>query len=668
MQKIKNISRDNTTKRSVPAKPQQVKVRPQSERNVVVSLRRERVWKKHKHSNNNCTGTCSCSCSYVSKDVIDSVIGQNKSEDVIHNYIKTAFQQSKYFNNFPESALTRMCTLFEGVYLDSDYVAFPIGYAKSKKVVIVVDGNLMHDKTNEVLHSANAILFEDAIYNNSKEQIDYSLLPYPDVLLLEADLMSVLRLYNVKSLAEVIMQYEITATLSKVSLFKTFPEKKLQQLAIITNTQRFAANQVVIKEGDKGDCFYIVKSGAIKITVKGVYIRTLQQQEYFGERALLMNELRTATAVAQGETWLYCISKKNFLGNIETNMRNFLMQRLALQDDSVALEDFEFVKELGVGNYGSVSLVTSVKSKNKYAIKAISLKHILYEKLHRNLSLEKAILLQVDHPFIVKLVKCLKDKHNVYFLMEYLKGKELFEVIRDIGLLSKPQAQFYAASIMIAIHYLHKRRFIYRDIKPENIIISQNGYIKLVDFGTAKEIQQDTTNTIIGTPHYMAPEVILGENYSFGVDYWSIAVCLFEFICGGVPFGETSEDPMEIYLSIINNSISFPLHCKDKEFKSLMKGMLNKVPGKRVSELNDVKESGWFKGFQWEELMAMNMEAPYFPEEKVSGSTDNKSEAHMNYKTYIMNQTSKLDGKIEMNGSVTGKQKEMIEKWYNSFC
>ena len=96
--------------------------------------------------------------------------------------------------------------------------------------------------------------------------------------------------------------------------------------------------------------------------------------------------------------------------------------------------------------------------------------------------------------------------------------------------------------------------------------------------------------------------------------------------------------------------------------------MLNKVPGKRVSELNDVKESGWFKGFQWEELMAMNMEAPYFPEEKVSGPTGNKGEAHMNYKTYIMNQTSKLNGKREINGNVTGQQKEMIEKWYNSFC
>jgi serine/threonine protein kinase len=88
--------------------------------------------------------------------------------------------------------------------------------------------------------------------------------------------------------------------------------------------------------------------------------------------------------------------------------------------------------------------------------------------------LERSILLQVEHPFIVKLVRSLSDSNNVYFLMEFIKGKELFDAIRDIGLLNKSQTQFYGASIMIAINYLHKRQFIYRDIKPENIMVNEN--------------------------------------------------------------------------------------------------------------------------------------------------------------------------------------------------
>jgi cGMP-dependent protein kinase len=207
--------------------------------------------------------------------------------------------------------------------------------------------------------------------------------------------------------------------------------------------------------------------------------------------------------------------------------------------------------KLGSGSYGNVSLVKSSKNKFFYAIKNISCKQILYGQLHLNLELERSILVKIDHPFIVKLVKTMKDKNYVYFLMDYIKGKELFDVIRDIGLLNKFQTQFYGASIMLAVQYLHERKFIYRDIKPENIMVLGNGFIKLIDFGTAKAIN-DKTKTIIGTPHYMAPEVILGEGYSFKVDFWSIAICMYEFMCGGVPFGENHEEAMDVYLAIIN--------------------------------------------------------------------------------------------------------------------
>ena len=107
--------------------------------------------------------------------------------------------------------------------------------------------------------------------------------------------------------------------------------------------------------------------------------------------------------------------------------------------------------------------------------------------------------------------------------MEFIKGKELFEVIYDIGLLNKLETQFYSGSLLLVIDYFYERKVVYRNIKPENVMVS--GYLKLIDFGTAKEII-DRTNTIIGTAHYMAPEVILGEGYSFQIDIWSITICM----------------------------------------------------------------------------------------------------------------------------------------------
>jgi cGMP-dependent protein kinase len=313
----------------------------------------------------------------------------------------------------------------------------------------------------------------------------------------------------------------VIESLQKVPLFKNFTLKKLEILSEKIGTEKFENGAKIIIQGEEGSRFYVVKSGKVDIFVNSNYIRTINENEYFGERALFFKEPRSATAIANGKVEIHYLEKENFKANIESNMKEYLMNRLHLQDNTVELKDLDYLSVLGSGNYGSVSLVQNRKSKFCYAIKGIAKKQIDFEQLHKNLELERAILLQIDHPFIVKLVKTLKDTKFVYFLMEHIKGKELFDSIRDIGLLTKPQAQFYSASMMLAVEYLHERKFIYRDIKPENIIVVENGYIKLIDFGTAKIIS-DRTATIIGTPHYMAPEVILGEGYSFPVDYWSI--------------------------------------------------------------------------------------------------------------------------------------------------
>ena len=281
------------------------------------------------------------------------------------------------------------------------------------------------------------------------------------------------------------------------------------------------------------------------------YIRSLNENEYFGERALFFNEKRSATARAKGDCEVFYLEKADFENIIKNDLKEFLLSRLYLQDDTIELNDLIFHNNLGIGSYGIVSLVKNKKNDYFYAIKNISNKQIKSEKLMNSIELEKSILLKIDHPFIVKLVKTLKDEKNIYYLMDYLKGKELFDVIRDIGILNKNEAQFYIGSIMLAVQYLHERKFLFRDIKPENIIVLENGYIKLIDFGTAKEIK-DKTKTIIGTPQYMAPEVILGELYSFEIDFWSIGICLYEFCCGCLPFGENEEDPTNIYVSVLN--------------------------------------------------------------------------------------------------------------------
>ena len=151
-----------------------------------------------------------------------------------------------------------------------------------------------------------------------------------------------------------------------------------------------------------------------------------------------------------------------------------------MEDNTIELKDLDNVKELGSGNFGCVNLVKNKKNKQLYAIKALDLEQIKKENLQACVELEKNVLLKIDHPFIMKMVKYLKNEYYIFFINEYIKGKELWEVIRDIGLLNKEQTQFYGGSILIAIDYLHRQKIIYRDIKPENVMVNVKGYIKII--------------------------------------------------------------------------------------------------------------------------------------------------------------------------------------------
>ena len=195
----------------------------------------------------------------------------------------------------------------------------------------------------------------------------------------------------------------------------------------------------------------------------------------------------------------------------------------------------------------------------------------------------------------------------------------------------------------------------------------------MIDFGTAKEIE-DRTKTIIGTPHYMAPEIIMGGGYSFQVDFWSISICMYEFICGEVPFGEKEEDPMEIYFEIINSHLKFPTNIIpiEKEFKHLMKKMLDKNPSYRLSNFYSIKNHLWFKDFKWDELTNLNLKAPYLPsipyssydfDEKNKPLFDNEKEKFPLYIDYIKN----IKNESQIKENISKEKLLEYKKWVDKF-
>ena len=485
---------------------------------------------------------------------LKNLYGDNYRSVLAVSIIKLAFMNCPHLKKLNLKFLDEIFNLISFKFFEKETEVLKSGEAKNSLIIVTIEGELL-DNTGKVVCQRNNVL-------NGKEIYDEDMSKSPSSIRCRANsFLAILKNSDLKqhfkcSLKMLGEKSSFIEQLRKVNLFKNFTNAKLEALSKKIKVEKVANGKNLITQGEEGTRFYIIKKGQVDIFIKDKenkekYIRTMNENEYLGDRALFFKEPRSATAKAHGDMEAYYLEKDAFESVIEKNLKDYLKDRLYLQDNTVQLNDLIYYMKLGSGSYGNVSLVKSSKNKYFYAIKNISCKQILYNQLHQNLELERSILVKIDHPFIVKLVKTMKDKNYVYFLMDYIKGKELFDVIRDIGLLNKYQTQFYGASIMLAVQYLHERKFIYRDIKPENIMVLGNGYIKLIDFGTAKAIN-DRTKTIIGTPHYMAPEVILGEGYSFKVDFWSIGICMYEFMCGGVPFGENHEEAMDVYISIIN--------------------------------------------------------------------------------------------------------------------
>lgn len=293
----------------------------------------------------------------------------------------------------------------------------------------------------------------------------------------------------------------------------------------------------------------------------------------------------------------------------------------------LSLRDFRPVKTLGVGAFGRVRLVQHKVSGQVYALKEMKKSVIVKLKQQRNVSNEKLVMETVRHPNLVRLVKCFRDSTSIYLLTEVALGGELFSLLTREHRLSLHSAQFYTSCIVLGLQALHAHSIVYRDLKPENVLLNGQGYAVLTDFGFARKLE-DRTYTLCGTPEYMSPEIILGTGYGLGADYWAIGILLYEMLVGHTPFTDFSgkEDRMVVCQNVLTEKLRFPKHMYPKSdpgdewavARRLLRELLHKDPLQRLGStqrgIKDIADHPFFARMDFSRLLHGKLVADWVPD------------------------------------------------------
>ncbi|XP_021752189.1 serine/threonine-protein kinase tricorner-like [Chenopodium quinoa] len=345
--------------------------------------------------------------------------------------------------------------------------------------------------------------------------------------------------------------------------------------------------------------------------------------------------------------------KSNILHFLEKKEREYMR----LQRHKMGADDFEPLTMIGKGAFGEVRICREKSTGHVYAMKKLKKSEMLRRGQVEHVKAERNLLAEVDSNCIVKLYCSFQDDEYLYLIMEYLPGGDMMTLLMRKDTLTEDEARFYVAETVLAIESIHKHNYIHRDIKPDNLLLDKYGHMKLSDFGLCKPLdcrglqekdfsvgsnlsgalqsdgrpvapkrsQQEQllhwqknrrmlAYSTVGTPDYIAPEVLLKKGYGMECDWWSLGAIMYEMLVGYPPF--YSDDPMSTCRKIVNwrHHLKFPEEARlSREAKDLICKLLCNVEQRLGTKgADEIKAHPWFKGVDWDKLY--QIEAAFLPE------------------------------------------------------
>ena len=285
-----------------------------------------------------------------------------------------------------------------------------------------------------------------------------------------------------------------------------------------------------------------------------------------------------------------------------------------ITEERISLSSFVSLAIIGRGSFGEVYLVQKIDTQKKYAMKVLNKDRILAQNLLKYVRAERNILSIMNHPFIIKLYYAFQTNSKLFLILEYCPGGDLSKHLYFEKKFSEPRAKIYICEVLLALENLHKKNIIYRDLKPDNVVLCDDGHCKLTDFGLSKEgvFDGDAAKSFCGSIAYLAPEMLQKKGHGKAVDWYLLGVLLYEMIIGVTPFFSNSKE--QIFYNIENEKLVIPDYVS-KEAADLIRKLLERNPNKRLgsspADAEEIKKEAFFKDINWNDIYNKTIKAPF---------------------------------------------------------
>ena len=445
--------------------------------------------------------------------------------------------------------------------------------------------------------------------------------------------------------------------LRQVKILSELTDKEVKLIATKLTRKIYTNDDFIIHQGEQGNHFFMIERGTVNISIDQNEVGKLSSTSatpFFGEMAIISDDLRLASVIADGEVECALLDRKDFinllgplkdivkreadkrkegnlgaLGNLTGRIGRALSRGTSsITENMVPYSALAEVKTLGTGTFGVVKLVQDERDGKPYALKCLKKKQIIEMSQEVNIFRERDMMIICKHPLILSLVSCYQSKNSLFMLLELVPGGELWVLLHGddrlpeskIGGISLDDSKFYAANVLAALTCMKKNDIAYRDLKPENLVIDAEGYLRVIDLGFAKIIEEDEkSNTLCGTPEYLAPELVLAKGHTQAVDIWALGILIFELLTNETPF--VHDDQTVMFEMIATSPAKSLKNAMPKSIDKASKKLLTKILEPKVALRAGCKKAGyeeiwgdpWFEGFGQDLVERKGLNAPFIP-------------------------------------------------------